>query len=178
MYKRVDLIIAVGLALLGVGIVVAAEVTIPPAASAYTFDPIGPRGFSLVIGIMTIVLGGLLVLSIVRQQRAQGILWARVAEDPNETGDDDRYPASSLQAFKIIALSIVYAILMGPLGYLISSALFISACMWAVGSKTRSMLIAFPIVYSIGTWALFGVLLNVRLPHGPLTALIKALNLD
>ena len=60
-YRRVDLILAVGLAVFGFAIVVLAAVAIPPAASAYTFDPIGPRGFAFVIGTFTTLLGVALI---------------------------------------------------------------------------------------------------------------------
>ena len=73
--------------------------------------------------------------------------------------------------------SFLYALLLTRIGYVIASALLIAACMWTMGARRRRHLLWFPIVYSVVTWAIFGPLLNVRLPGGLLQAPLEALNL-
>jgi|ERR671919_1156011 putative tricarboxylic transport membrane protein len=175
-YRRIDILLSVVTTLLGVTVIVVAAVTIPESAAAYTFDPVGPRGFAFVIGALTTALGAVLVVN-------RLLAWRRIAAegiDVDEAelgGDDPRYPASSRRAFAIIAVTFVYAVLLNPLGYIIASALHVAACTWVMGGRSRSGLIVFPIAYAIFTWAFFGLLLDVRLPAGMLEAPLDALGI-
>src|SRR5919106_1609233 len=116
-YRRIDILLSVVTTLLGVTVIVVAAVTIPESAAAYTFDPVGPRGFAFVIGALTTALGAVLVVN-------RLLAWRRIAaegigvDEAELGGDDPRYPASSRRAFAIIAVTFVYAVLLDPTSWL------------------------------------------------------------
>lgn len=175
-YSRVNLAIAIGLALFGLGVIFATALTITPSTNRITYDPVGPRGMPFAAGALCLVLGSLLTISVLRGRR-EGEL-SRPVQGDLEGGDDPRYAASSVQAFKVVLWTFAYALVLNPLGYLIATPLHIFACLWTVGTRRRSLLVVFPVVYTIVTYAIFGPLLNVRIPLGPLAGVMDALGLD
>jgi putative tricarboxylic transport membrane protein len=164
-YRRVDLGIAIALSVLGLVSVIAAAVTISLPASIIQSDPVGPRGFAYLFGTLTTILGLALLRSLIHRQRAEGGVGAPIVEDPEATGDDPRFPASSMRAFIIMALTLLYAFLLNPLGYMLSTMLYVAGCMWAMDARRRTQLVVFPVAYALSTYLLFDVVLHVRLPE-------------
>jgi len=176
-HERVDLAIAIGLALFGLGVIVMTATTIRPSTNRITYDPVGPRGVPFSAGVLCLVLGALLTVSLLRARTRETAVIAADDGAADLAGDDPRYPASAIQAFKIVLWTFVYAFVLTPLGYLIATPLHIAACLWTAKTRRRSLLVWFPIIYTIVTYGIFGPLLNVRIPLGPLEGLIEGLGL-
>lgn len=67
-----------------------------------------------------------------------------------------------------IAASIVYAILFKPLGYVFSTILYLGAVLFLVNGRVkvaRTVLVA--VLFSVGVYVLFSVLLGIQLPRMP-----------
>lgn len=66
----------------------------------------------------------------------------------------------------------IYCVLMAPLGFIISSILFLVYMMWMLGNRKPLTLATAPPIITISTWLLFEKVLNLSLPPGLLENLI------
>ena len=161
---------------LGVSTVVAAALTIAPPAVAFQADPVGPRGFAYVVGTLIAGLGVVLVVRLLLERRRSPVVLT-AEQEAVRTGDDPRFAASSGQAFTIVGLTLLYAVLLDPLGYLLATALHVAACLWVMGTRSRVRLVVFPLAYTLATFVVFHVLLGVRMPAGVAEPLLDALGI-
>ena len=93
------------------------------------------------------------------------------------TPDEPDIPQSARRAFVLMALTIGYALVMGPVGYLISCAVYMGAGMYLLGIRSRLALVMVSVVLSIATYLLFAVVLRILLPSGVLTELLRAIGM-
>lgn len=68
----------------------------------------------------------------------------------------------------IIVATALYALFLPLLGFLLSTVLFLVGALLLMGVRRPVYLVAVPIVLSVVLFGLFGLLLEVPLPYGPL----------
>lgn len=122
-------------------------------------DPLGPKVFPLIIGIIAICLGGLLLLREIRipKEGRQKISWQLSAEGK--------------KILKLIILTSVFGIIYGlffdSLGYLISTTIFMIFVMFLVNKSSRWVQnIIVSLGFSVITYVGFATLLHLSLPRG------------
>lgn len=174
MYRRFELLLATCPIGFGVATILGAHLTIALPKSAYSYDPVGPRGFAYVVGILLLVLGVILLVTTIKRQRESGGVGAWTERDPEEAGDDMRYPASSLRAVAMMGLTLLFALLISVLGYIVASVLLIFGGLLVMGIRRWHTLVIFPIAYALLTYLLFHTLLGVRLPAGGIERFLAA----
>ena len=170
MDKRVDLVLAIGVALVGAIMLMTSHVIrrgpIP--------DPIGTRGLPNITGLFLIIGGiALAVLQLLHWSDLPGHL---VPEEGQE--DEKGYPASWVRAVSIILLSWVWVVLLNPLGILIITPLCLVAGSLLMGEREWGKIIAFSLIFSVSNWVIFGPLLGIRFPLGPLNHWAVSLGLS
>ena len=169
MDKRMDLAVAVGVAIVGalmlIGIRGMRRGTVP--------DPVTSRGLPILVGAF-LAIGG--IVQAVRQLLTWRVLPGHLV--PEEGQEDERgYPSSAIRAIIIILLSMLWELLLDPLGFLIITPLYLVACSLVMGVRSWRKIIGFSLVYSVASWFGFGSLLGVRLPLGPFDHLARSLGL-
>lgn len=169
MDKRGDLAIAVGTALLGLFILIAArdisEGSIP--------GPVTSRGLPNILGAFLLIGGVVLAVRQILVWRAlPGHL---VPEEGQE--DEPGHPASWIRAFGIMVASMLSVWLLQPLGYLIVTPLFLFVTSLFMGVRSRAKLVAFPIVFTVPVWAIFDPILGINLPLGVLEPVARSLGI-
>lgn len=126
-------------------------------------DPLGPRFFPLVVGLVLFALAGLLTVATLRGDRGE-----------EEGGEDVDLEAKPHWA-TVIGLAAVFALnvaLVDFLGWAITGALLFAGCARVLGSRTivRDLLIG--AVLSVGTFYGFYVGLGVHIPPGILKGIL------
>jgi putative tricarboxylic transport membrane protein len=169
MDRRVDFGISIGIVGFGIFILVASAF----GRSRASFDPIGPYGFARVIGVAFVLLGIVLIARQVRAYRAN--LPPEAVAQGSE--DEEGHPASSLRAIAMMAAAFGYALLMIPLGYIITTFAFVVGGMALMREYGMKWIVPVAIVYTAATWYVFASLLNVPMPLGPLGQLFLDLGL-
>ncbi|MCR4425930.1 MAG: tripartite tricarboxylate transporter TctB family protein [Firmicutes bacterium] len=122
-------------------------------------DPIGPKLFPMLVGAGAVFCGTLLTLHVIRA---------------NRTGRGDRM-AVDLTSKKglygkiglTILAGVIYSFLLDPVGYLISTFVFMTALMCLVNTLRRAaenVIIA--LGFSVTTYLVFARLFQVSLPRG------------
>lgn len=122
-------------------------------------DPLGPKVFPLLIGIATVVLGGvLLVKDILSSPEKREIVVMKMTQDVRTL------------IFRIGLTSvsgILYGFLLDPLGYLLSTFIFMLLIMYVVNKFERLLEnIIVSVGFSLATYVGFGILLKLSLPRG------------
>jgi len=166
MDRRLDLIVALAFAAFGAFVCLQAS-TIDTGVMR---DGVGPRAFFYGTGAL-IAAGGLWIAA--RRLR----LWTVSGPEADDDYSDDEagYPASAGRAFAIIGLSLAYAVLFNPLGYLFATPLYVGGVLFAFGKRSLLHLLVTPLLYTASSYLIFAQFLNVRLPVGPLTGLFRDL---
>ncbi len=119
--------------------------------------------YPVMLGILMTVLGAALV--------ARELL-ARKTESGKEAGDSPKFGKLTKHGKEIglaIAASVVYAFLFEPLGYVFSTILYLGAVLFLVNGRVkvvRTVLVA--VLFSVGVYVLFSVLLGIQLPRMPI----------
>lgn len=122
-------------------------------------DPLGPKVFPLLIGTVVVVLGLMLLI----KERF-------VSPDKSETVSFKMTPEVKTLIFRIGLTSvfgIIYGFMLDPLGYLLSTLLFMLLLMYVVNKlerKLESFITA--VSFSLVTYVAFGILLKLSLPRG------------
>ncbi len=129
------------------------------------FSPEGPRFFPLIVAVGLLIFGALFLISTtLRRDRYLG-------EKAAAEGAATHWPTTGL----VVAILIVYALLLDPLGYIVATALLFPTEAYVLGSRERrSLLRNFAIGVVLGTVVYFSFteLLGVRLPDGLLDPLL------
>ena len=136
-------------------------------------DMITSKGLPNITAILLII-GG--VIQAFRQIRT----WPTIPGPflPEEGQEDEKeYPASAVRAVSVILVSFLWGWLLKPLGFLISTPLCLSAALLIMGVRSWVKIIAFSIIFSFANWYIFGPLLGIRFPLGPLEDLALSLGL-
>jgi putative tricarboxylic transport membrane protein len=169
MDTRRDLIIALAIAALG---------TVILAMTGYirtgiARDVVGPRAFPYALGTLLLVGGLALSLRRVRMMNAGG---GYVAPEEG-TEDDPGHPASVRRVLFVMALSVAYAALLMPLGYLIVTPPFVALAFVAMNERRAVYTVVIPLIWTVLTYLLFSQVLDVRMPVGPFAPLFRDLGL-
>jgi len=170
MDKRMDLAVAVGVAIVGalmlIGIRGMRRGTVP--------DPVTSRGLPILVGVF-LAIGG--IVQAVRQLLTWRVLPGHLV--PEEGQEDEKgYPASWVRAISIILLSWIWGVFLIPLGILIITPLCLVAGSLLMGEREWGKIIAFSIIFSFANWVIFGPLLGIRFPLGPLNHWAVSLGLS
>jgi hypothetical protein len=169
MDKRIEFAVSVAVIALGVFILLASRNiragTIP--------DPITSRGLANLTGTF-LLLGGILLA--IRQLLHWSALPGHLVPEEGQT-DEKGYTASWIRAFGIIFASFLWLFLLTPLGFLISMLFYLLVSSLIIGVRSWVKIIAYSTLFTILVWIIFGPLLGVRLPLGPLDPLARSLGL-
>jgi putative tricarboxylic transport membrane protein len=165
--RRYDIAIALAVIALGVFVIAVAK-TIP---MGYYKDAVGPRAFFFGIGVLFLVGGGVVGMERLRYWKAQ-----KGHTIPSEgTADEEDHPVSPLRAASVIGISIGYVALMNPLGYLLSTPLYITGALVMLGVRKWGWIILLAVGFTVVFYIVFAQMLNIRIPVGPFTRLFRDL---
>lgn len=170
MDKRIDLAVAVAIALFGMFVLVEAR-NIRPGTIP---DPVTSRGLADIGGILLIIFG--ILLAALRLQ-TWSAMPGNLVPDEGGQADEEGYPASALRYMGVALASLLWVWLIKPLGFLIATPLFLLALSLFMNVRSRTKLIAFPILFTLLTWVAFSQVLSVIMPLGPLTSFARSLGL-
>jgi putative tricarboxylic transport membrane protein len=126
-------------------------------------DPVGPRVFPYVVGVVLIVLAALLVVATLRGDR------------PEEEGGEDvdlTHPADWGTVLKLVAVMVFTIATINLLGWAISGALLFAGAAWALGSRTLLKDLLVGAVLSVASWYAFYVGLGIPLGAGLLDGVL------
>ncbi|HEV7875170.1 MAG TPA: tripartite tricarboxylate transporter TctB family protein [Nocardioides sp.] len=126
-------------------------------------DPVGPRVFPYVVGVVMIVLAALLVVATLRGDR------------PEEEGGEDvdlTHPADWGTVLKLVAVMVFTIATINLLGWAISGALLFAGAAWALGSRTLLKDLLVGAVLSVASWYAFYVGLGIPLGAGLLDGVL------
>lgn len=166
MDKRVDL--AVSLVVVAVGGVI---VYLASGFRVGSFpDPVTTRGLPYFTGTYLIVAG--LFLAIRRVMTWSLIPGNYTVSEGHE--DEAAHPASMVRAFTIMGLSVLWGVLLKPVGFLIVTPPIIAAMLWLMDIRTAAKLAGFSLIFTFVMWLAFSVVLGITLPYGPLTGLARS----
>ena len=146
---RADRIWGVALLLFG-GVYLVEGIRIPPAAIG---DPLGPRTFPTVLGVVMLVCGAILLC---RPQRRDGPVLERKLFVP---------------VLFLAGLLVAYALSLSWLGYPLATFLFMMLAARMMGERSLVRSLAIALGFSVGVYLLFTKLLLIPLPAGVLTFL-------
>lgn len=164
MDRRVDLALAALFVALGSAILMLTT----RIRTTVVIDPIGPRGFGYFLGGALVVGGTAVALSRLRRWNdgARGDL---VPSDG--ATDEDGTPSSALRPLLVVASAGAYILLLGRLGFLLATPLFLGSLLWLMRTRSVRGRIVLPVVFTVVVFAVFALGLNVNLPAGPLRPL-------
>ncbi len=161
-----DVIAAAILVVFGASMV-AVGLRIPPGVAT---DPLGPRAFPVALAAGIAICGALL---------AAGALVFRgrpARRAPTLDVDDDEAvesgPASPGRLLGAIAVTGGYLLLFEPLGYLLSTPLYVTAVLLLHGGAPRRALVMTPVAVTLVLYATFKYGLLIPLPEGVLEPLL------
>lgn len=83
-------------------------------------------------------------------------------------------PASAARAWTIMGASVLYILLLEPLGYIITTPLYVVLALKTMRMKAWSGPILTAIIYTAVTYIVFAIYMRVNLPVGPFTELFRA----
>jgi putative tricarboxylic transport membrane protein len=166
--RWVDLIGGLAFAAFGLALVVIGELTLHEDIQG---DLLGPKAFPRLLGA-SLFLGGLYVA-----YRAWRVPASQVAAALESDGDEDEpdVPSSVVRAFVVMGLTLLYALVLSGLGYLIATPLYIAAGLYALSIRSKIVLIVVPVALTAFCYYVFAEILMVPLPSGVLTEPLRAL---
>ena len=123
---------------------------------------------------MFIVCGGIVARNLLRSWKTQK---GHMMPAEGET-DEEGYPASALMAASVIGISILYAILLNPLGYLITTPLYLIGGMVILKERKWGWIVLFAVGFTVVFYMAFAQILNMPIPVGPFTDCIQRSGMD
>ncbi len=123
-------------------------------------NPTGHIVYPVLLGVLMTLLGLALV---VKELLAKG---------PRSPKDSPRFGTLTRHGREIaltIGASLAYALAFEPLGYVISTILYLGAVLFLVNGRikvARTVIVA--VAFSVGVYVLFSVLLGIQLPRMPI----------
>lgn len=150
-----ELIFAVGLAALGALALTQAHTINVPISGA----DVGPRVFPYLIGGVLTVLGIALVVQILR---------GRIGEAEEGEDVDTEAGTSWLTVGMLIVTIVVHVFLIIPIGWPFAAAVLFTGCAWVLGARPLWRAPIIGLVLALVIQWVFGGLLGLSLPPGPL----------
>jgi putative tricarboxylic transport membrane protein len=169
MDKRVDLVISLVVAAVGVVII---YLTNQFRVGSFP-DPVTSRGLSYFTGTYLILAG--LVLAARRIWTWSLIPGNYTVSEGHE--DEPGHPASAARSFTIFGICAAWAVLLKPLGFLIVTPLCLAAVLWLMNVRSPRQIAAFALGFTFVLWLAFSVILGLVLPYGILTGLARSWHL-
>jgi len=169
MDKRSDLAVSLFIVLVGVLMLIAAR----DIETGLMPDQITSRGMPDITGLFLVIVGVVLAAR-------QLLHWSELPGHlvPEEGQEDEKgYPATWVRAFGIMLLSVLWGWLLKPLGFLIATPLYLFVSSWVMGERSWGSIIAFSVIFTASIWVIFGPVLGIRFPLGPLSHLALSLGL-
>jgi putative tricarboxylic transport membrane protein len=148
------------LALLGVLVIVDATGIAHTTSST---DPIGPRTVPVLLGVLLLVIALVYTVDVARGGRAE----PEAGEDVDLTN-----PIDWRTVLLLIGAFVVNAVLIEPLGWVISGALLFWGTAFALGNRHYLRNLAIAVVLSLITFYAFAIGLGVNLPAGVLQGIL------
>lgn len=147
--------------------VIRAGLELPPGSET---DPLGPRGFPLLLGAGLAACGAALIVASVRVTGPD-------AATTVPTDDEARRPYSWRRVSGAVAATVVYVFALVPLGALLASMGYALALLLLQGGTGRREAAVTVVAFPLFVYVLVDVLLGVPLPAGPLEPLLRRLGL-
>ncbi|HUG07074.1 MAG TPA: tripartite tricarboxylate transporter TctB family protein [Candidatus Limnocylindria bacterium] len=148
--------------------VIRAALELPPGTAT---DPLGPRGFPLLLGAGLAACGAALLVTSVR------VAGREAATSTVTTEDEARLPYSWRRVSGAVAATVVYILALVPLGALLASMGYALALLLLQGRTGRREAVVTVVAFPVFVYVLVGVLLGVPLPAGPLEPLLRWLRI-
>lgn len=166
--RWVDVAGGLTFALFGAAIVLIGQFTLREDIQG---DLLGPKAFPWLLGT-SLFIGGLYVAF-----RAWRLPAAQVEASLESEGDEDEpgVPSSLVRAVAVMGLTLLYTVVLNPIGYLIATPLFIAAGLYALAMRSKVGLIAISLILTAFCYYVFAEVLSVPLPSGLLTEPLRAL---
>ncbi|MET3696631.1 putative tricarboxylic transport membrane protein [Bacillus oleivorans] len=134
---------------------------LPPPASGSVV--IGPSVFPGAIGILLIVTSVILVISGFLERRQD-----KAKQAAKDGSKEEGEPQDKKKVFLLSLFLLGYVVLFVPLGYLISTALFILSVTMYLDRKAWIRNVIYSLAFPITVYFVFDRVLSVYLPLGPL----------
>jgi putative tricarboxylic transport membrane protein len=150
---RVDRVVGAVLVCFGLGLL-ALTAGLPAATAA---DPVGPRGFPGLLGLVVLGCGVALAL------------WPRAEPDASA----ERGALAPRPLLGAIGLTAVYLAILEPAGYLLATPLYLAGLLLVQGRVTLRAFLLTTLGLPAALYALFAVAMRVPLPLGPLEPLLR-----
>ena len=163
--SRREIAIAVFLAVFG-AVVIALGGKIEPGV--YT-DPLGPRVFPRALGVGIAFCGLLLGVGAIFRWQPEKAGLLSGAEGAEEV---ERGPFSPTRLLGAVAATAIYVAAFEPVGYLITTPLYVVAILLIHGGATWRTLIVAPIVITIVLYLTFRFALRIPVPGGVIEGLL------
>ncbi len=157
---RVDRLLGAVLVCFGLG-VLALAVWLPPTTAA---DPVGPRGFPVLLALVILACGVALVVA---------------PERPSSTGGapdgeaEERGALAPRPLLGAIALTAAYLAVLEPAGYLLATPPYLAALLLVQRRVTPRAFVLTVLGLPVALYVLFAVVMRVPLPPGPLEPLLR-----
>lgn len=152
--KMADRVIFVGILVLA-GVYFWATAQIPTLEIG---DPLGPKAFPRLLGVGLLISAAMLLAEILKARKSEP------AAEPGEPEDTSTY---KIVAGVVVATGIYFA-LFEPLGYAISTSLFLLAMTYYFNKGKLLTNVLTSILYGFISYYVFTTLLGVNLPRGVL----------
>ncbi|UXA16203.1 tripartite tricarboxylate transporter TctB family protein [Mycobacterium sp. SMC-4] len=126
-------------------------------------DPVGPRFFPITIGVGLLAMAAILAIAIPRGSRGEA--------DAGEDIDPDM-PSDWRTVGLLVGLFVMMIVLVQPLGWAVTSALFFAGCATVLGSRHYVRNLAIGAVLAVGSFYAFYSGLGIPLPAGILDGIL------
>lgn len=145
-----------GLALaLGIFVFVGAfSIRVPGAGTQ-----VGPRVFPFLVGTILIVSAGMVIVDVLRGRLAD----LEEGEDIDSAAKTDWVTLATITAFVVAHIALIEVV-----GWPIAAAVLFGGVAWSLGAKRWWMALIIGLVLGLVIFVLFGGLLGLSLPSGPL----------
>lgn len=153
-----DLAVALGIVVVGILLLIGTS-QIPFGINAV----VGPRLFPLIVSIGTIVLGALLTVNALRGGRA---------EPGAEEDTDPDAPIDHMNPAIILVGFLIGAFLLGPLGFVVGTAIMYFSVAYAFGERRFGLMILVALIVALVTYVVFTRGLGLTLPAGLLKGIL------
>jgi putative tricarboxylic transport membrane protein len=120
-------------------------------------DPMGPRAFPVLLGIALAIGAILLLVETIRSKRQAD------EQEKKPQGETEEHPRV---LWAVIAWTIVFLLIFEPLGYIVSTTLYILPLMVCFNPKKWWANGVTSVLFPIGVYILFVKFLGVMLPKG------------
>jgi putative tricarboxylic transport membrane protein len=167
--RRADLAVSMSVVVLGLGLIVG---SLSIRRGAVAQDHIGVTGLPRAIGAFLIVAGCVLV---VRRLRGWSAATTNLVSSEGGKADESGYPATGWRPVWFMVAALGWALLLVPLGFLISTALLGLAVLWVSDIRAPLKLLLIPPALTLSIWLLFDRIVGVILPGGPIGSFIDQL---